>query len=423
MPKLLLIMIFLMLAAAATHVSAQEADATDAGEALAEAEAAIDTDDDDTADIDTASTVDFADDLVDRFRRLTFIGDFRPLYDYVDRTNRQGVGSSDSTGVIRLRAKAVGRLADGIQTGARVAWRCDTDECAPDWYMNTASPAVNGLESGQATFDELYLHFFRREKFNATIGRQQTRSVLRGGVFARSLDRNDSNNVNVTWTDGTHLTLRRREGWETHIIVQRNATDGTGSIRRGPLNFDDSDARVSYFVSMDKTASWGPIVQRTLSVSYLPDSLLVTGDESGPRADYWGVVGRIAARWPNQAEGMRLRLGGEIGYAPEQPDPIAVDLATDVDGLAWNVVASLMDLRPGHNVGINFGQTGAGWLLSPNFVDNQQFFEVRYLLRSAKVPPIDVRFRWREDIEQRASALQKREVFDMFVRMTFQFGS
>ena len=93
------------------------------------------------------------------------------------------------------------------------------------------TPSTNGLEDGQFTFDELYLHLFRRELYNLTVGRQQTRFVLRGGVFSRSLDRNDSNNTRVTWTDGFHFTFRQLAGWEGHFIVQDNSADGTGSIR------------------------------------------------------------------------------------------------------------------------------------------------------------------------------------------------
>jgi hypothetical protein len=379
----------------------------------------IDANADDTADIDTISTVDTA----ETTKLFSFIGDFRPLYDYVDRTNRSGVQSSETAGDFRFRAKGIAGITEGIQVGARVAWQCSTDDCALDWYSGSAIPATNGIQPGELTYDELYAHFFRREHFNVTVGRQQTRFVLRGGVFARSLDRNNSNNTNVNWTNGLHATLRRVRGWETHFIVERNSADGAGSIRRGPLDFNYSSARYTYFAGFEKTEPFGPVVQRALTISYLPKSLLVDGDINGQREDYWGIVGRVAARWPQRGEGRRLRAGVELGYAPERPTAAALELDTAVDGLAWNVTASVMDIWPNHSIGINFGQTGAGWLLSPNFVENQEFFEVRYLLRSSKLPPLDLRFRWRQDIEQRINTVQKREVFDAFLRMTFQFGS
>lgn len=378
----------------------------------------VDEDQDDTADIDTESTVDTT---VDE-GIFDFTGDIRSLVNYLDDTNRNGTQITDTSGLARLRLKGAFGVAKGIQLGARLAGRCTSNDCSPEWVWERATPTPNGLSGGQITFDESYVHFYRRQRFNLTLGRQQTRSVLRAGVFARSLDRNDSNNTNVTWTDGLHVMFGSRESWTTHVVIQRNAPDGTGNIRRGPLNFDDDSAKQTYFLGIENTSALGAIAQRSLSVSYLPNSLLKDGTTSGPRADYWTVVGRLAARWPQVPEGPRLRAGFELGYAPERPDPAAVGLDTGVDGLAWNVAVSFMDFKPAHSVGVNFGRTGAGWLLSPNFADNEQAFEIRYVWRPRTFPAIDARVRWREDIEQQADALQRRERLDAFLRLTWQFG-
>jgi hypothetical protein len=374
---------------------------------------------DDTADIDTQSTVD----TVHEDRRLLWSGDIRPLMNWSDVDRRDGVNSSDFTGIARLRLKGTFGIADGIMAGARLAGRCSTDNCDARWYWSPELPRTNGLEDGQITPDELYVHFFRREKFDLTIGRQQTRSVLRAGVFSRSLDRNDSNNTRVTWTDGLHFTSRRREGWETHVIAQHNSADGSGSIRRGQLDFAASKSRVSYFVSTENVAFVGPIVQRVLAISYLPASLLKDGVADGRREDYLGIVGRVAARWPQQSEGMRFRAGLEIGYAPEVPTAEAAGITGNVEKLAWNVTASLLDFQPGHSIGINYSQTGAGWLLSPNFVDNEESVEARWLWRPRNFPAVDARLRWREDIEQLVGSDRKRRSVDAFLRLTWQFDT
>ena len=378
----------------------------------------IDKDQDDTADIDTESSIDTAYDR--QGFRLT--GDFRPLFNYLDEDGRDGSTFSDTSGLARLRLKGIFSIARSMQVGVRLAGRCTTNECSPEWVWDGATPGPNGLQGGQITFDEAYLHIFRRERFDFAVGRQQTRFVLRGGVFARSLDRNDSNNTNVTWTDGLYASFRHHEDWATHFIIQRNAADGTGSIRRGPLDFDDSAARNTYFVGLESTNALGPVVQRSISLSYLPNSLLKDGTTSGAREDYWTIVGRLAARWPQVTEGPRLRTGIEIGYAPERPTPAGAGIDAEVDGLAWNVVASFMDFKPTHNIGINYAHTGAGWLLSPNFAQNEQLFEIRYQWRPKRFPAIDARIRWREDIAQNIAAVQKREVLDAFVRVTWQFG-
>lgn len=404
----------------AQDTAASDTEPGDTGELNNEIVDASDTNDDDTADIDTESTVDTI--SADAQSRFQFRGDFRPLYTRNERDRRDETTTTNSQGQFRLRLKGTALVKEGIQVGTRLAWRCESDDCGMDWIAERAIPGNNGLEAGQATFDELYAHFFRQEKFNVTVGRQQTRFVLRGGVFARSLDRNDSNNTNVTWTDGFHATLRNLKGrnWETHLIMQKNSADGSGSIRRGLLDFSSSAARQTYFIATENTNQWGPVVQRALDISYLPDSLLVDGTDTGRRENYLAIVGRLAMRWPLGSGGAALRAGMELGYAPETPTSAAVDIDADVDGLAWNVAVSLMEFRPRHNIGVNYGQTGAGWLLSPNFRENEELFEIRYQWRPANFPAIDVRLRLREDIEQLTSVLTKQRVVDAFIRLTWQ---
>lgn len=375
------------------------------------------TERDDTADIDTDSTVDTGSDR----SGLVVSGDFRPLLNHVDISRRDGESDNNSDAQARVRLKGAIRLSDLIGVGARVAGRCASDECDLEWVVDRATPTTNGLDHGQFTFDEAYVHFFRTERFDLTLGRQQTRSVLRAGVFSRSLDRNDSNNTNVTWTDGAHFTLRQRLGWDGHIIFQQNGADGSGSIRRGQLDFAASSARISYFFGTENTTPWGAVAQRSISISYLPNSLLKDGVDDGRRETYIGYVGRMAFRWPQRTEGPRLRAGFEIGYAPEVPTSEGANIDASVDSLAWNVALSLMEFKPRHNIGVFYSHTGAGWLLSPNFVENEESFEVRYQWRPRNFPAIDARIRWREDIEQLTTAERKRERYDAFLRLTWQF--
>jgi hypothetical protein len=372
---------------------------------------------DDTADIDTESTVDTVDDEGGFVLR----GDFRPLINYLDRTNREGEEFSNTNAQARIRVKGAARLSDLIGVGARVAGRCASDDCDLEWIADGAVPQQNGLEHGQFTFDELYVHFFQTDRFDLTLGRQQTRMVLRSGVFSRSLDRNNSNNTNITWTDGAHFALRRRRGWEGHIILDHNQEDGTGSVRRGQLDFAPSSARTSYFAGTENRTPLGAIVQRSVSVSYLPNALLLDGDVDGRRDTYIGIVGRMAFRWPLQTDGPFFRGGFEVGYAPNVPTAEGANLANSPDKLAWNVTASIMEFRPRHNIGVFYSRTGAGWLLSPNFAQNEESFEIRYVWRRPNRPTIDFRLRWREDIEQQLNTTQKRERIDAFLRLTWQF--
>jgi hypothetical protein len=373
---------------------------------------------DDTADIDTDSTVDTR----ETRRGLVLSGDFRPLINHLDRVNRSDEELTETTAEARIRLRGTRRVSDLIGVGARISGRCASDECDLQWVSDSATPQTSGLNNGQFTFDELFVHFFRSNSFDLTLGRQQTRMVLRGGVFSRSLDRNNSNNVNVNWTDGLHFTLRQRRGWDAHLVVDHNTAEGSGSVRRGQLDFSPSSARTSYWYGAENRVPIGPIVQRSVSITYLPNALLVDGDTDGQRDTYIGYVGRMAFRWPLQTEGPFFRGGFEVGYAPNVPTPEGANLSSSVDRLAWNVTASIMNFRPRQNIGIFYSHTGAGWLLSPNFVQNEKGFEIRYQWRPYNRPAIDFRVRWREDLEQLVTAVRKRERFDAFLRLTWQFG-
>jgi hypothetical protein len=376
-----------------------------------------DEDSDDTADVDTESTVDTAEEK----RGFKVAGDLRPIIDYFDVDGRDGSSSSDGGVGARLRLGADWGIFRNLRLGVRAAGRCFTQDCDPEWVLESATPGPNGLSGGQATLDQAYLHWFRLQRFNLAVGRLQTRFVLRGGVYAKSLDRNDSNNVNITWTDGLHATFKNRGGWMSSFVLQRNAANGTGSIRHSPLNFDDGRARNTYFVGFEKMSSERPVAQLAFDASYLPGSLLENGNPEGRRADYWGLVGRLALRWPQRSDGIRLRVGTEVGYAPEAPTAEAVGLDGDVNQLAWNVVASLMDFKPDHSIGLNYSRTGAAWLLSPQYRPNESLFEIRYQWWPRRWPLLEARVRWREDLEQLTDRARKRRMFDFYLRVTWEF--
>ena len=128
-------------------------------------------------------------------------------------------------------------------------------------------------------------------------------------------------------------------------------------------------------------------------------------------------------RWPQRSSGPRMRFGTEVGYAPETPTAEAVRLSDseDIAGLLWDVALSGLDFAPGHSIGVNYARTAPGWLLSPNFRPNEELFEVRYVWRARATLFLDARARWREDLEQLVETQQRRQVFDVFVRLTWQF--
>ena len=276
--------------AEATALAAQASDELDA-----------EKEDDDTPEVETDSTID----NVEARRGWRFSGDLRPIYD-AERDEADGGTVNDANWGVRWRVGAEWGIIKKLRAGARLAGICSIDDCDPDFVMQTATPGANGLLAGQITIDQLYLHGFRKGRFDVAVGRLQTRFVLRGGVYAKSLDRNDSNNVNVTWTDGMHATVRGLRGWATHFVLQRNASDGTGSIRRGLLDFDDESARNTYFVGTENIGRWGSgrsTGHRRVLPACLAASRTATSTDGAKTTGAWSAGSRCAGLNAGKARG------------------------------------------------------------------------------------------------------------------------
>jgi len=100
---------------------------------------------------------------------------------------------------------------------------------------------------------------------------------------------------------------------------------------------------------------------------------------------------------------------------------IAAGLAGDgdADGLAWNVALSLMDFKPNHSIGVNYGRVGSGWLLSPQLRPNESLAEIRYQWRRSRELAFDIRVRRREELEQLVLTDRRQMELDFFVRFTW----
>ena len=324
----------------------------------------------------------------------------------------------------RWRIRSTLGIADRLRGVIRLAGICSTESCDPDFVLQPDTPTLTSLDDGQITIDSLFMHWFRGDRFDVAVGRMETKFVARGGVYSKSLDRNNSNNLRVNWTDGIHSTFKARNGWESHMILQYNSEDGPGSVSRAPLDFSSSKSRVSYFFDFENLQSKRLLIQRAFDITYMPSSLLVDGQTAGPVEDYWGIVARAANRWPLRSEGWRIRLSSEVGYAPNTPTKTASGVigTGNAGGLAWNITASVMDFVPNHSIGINFAKTEAGWLLSPQYRDNERLFEIRYVWRPAGRLSVDVRGRWRDELRQRIVEDPGRDRFDFYARFTWSFA-
>ena len=351
-------------------------------------------------------------------------GDMRVGYIRAEQDLRDGSSDTDTNWRGRFRIGGTSRFNSWLLGNVRIASTCSSDRCDPEFVLDHSLPTGNSIEDGDITFDELYLHAFRLKRFDLAVGRLQTKFVTRSGVFAKSLDRNDSNGFNVNWTDGAHGTYHSDNGAITHLILQYNDPDGPSNVRRRPLDFADSDSRVTYFFAWESQKRIGPITQRGIDITYMPSSMLKDGAVTGPVDDYVGIVSRFTTARPIGTSGRRWNFSAELGYAPETPTRRSLNLPGegDVDGFAWAVTGSLMDLWPNHSVGINYARADAGWLLSPQYRNNEELVEIRYLWRKRRNLALDMRVRWRRDLVQQALETQKRDEVDFFARFTVGFS-
>lgn len=351
-----------------------------------------------------------------------FSGDVRLGYFSRERDDRNGTHSESDDWRVRLRAGALWQTTESMSLKARVAGRYSTDDSNDNHSeFFTAIPSSDGLRFGDSTVDELYLRFLPGTRWDVKLGRMQTKFELEG-VAKKSLSRNDSPNTEITWTDGAYIKFADAGGWSYHAILQRSEDDGPTTVRRSPLAFTESASHVTYYGGMEKKDKQGRFLQRGWDFTYIPDALRKDGSAGGRIEDYLGITGRLALQW-TMARDMRFVWAGEVGYAPNTPTKAALGLPGDgdVDGYAFQTSLNFVDIAPGHSVGVVYAQTDGGWLLSPDFSNNQELLEARYQWRLSKVQAIEARLRGRQDLDQYAAAVQKREDTDYYVRYTHQF--
>ena len=59
-----------------------------------------------------------------------------------------------------------------------------------------------------------------------------------------------------------------------------------------------------------------------------------------------------------------------------------------------------MDFMRHQSIGINYGRVGAGWLISPQFRQNEELLELRYQWRRSNGLALDFRIRARLELVQ-----------------------
>jgi len=350
----------------------------------------------------------------------TLHGDVRGGYFNLRREDRDGSKDTSDDWRVRVRAGLEWQPADGWTLAARFAGRYSTAQDGHGFALDWHATSPSGLALGESTLDEAYAAY-QGEGWSLKVGRFQVSHQL-DGVAKKGLDRNDSPNTDISWSDGIQWQVDLSEGWQATLVADYNDNKGPSNAKHKPLNFSANHARVSGFAALENSEPWGAVVQRSLSLTYLPDALYADG-QAGSASDYSALAGRLALRWPLGDNGPDFMLGLEAGHAFDTPSKVSLGLPGqgDSSGNAWQISFNLMDMVPGHSVGLVGSRAGAGWLLSPDFLPNTEMLEVRYQWLIDSQQRFEARLRYREDIDRLLSTTHERQDTDFYLRYTYTF--
>lgn len=355
---------------------------------------------------------------------LDFSGDVRFGAFGRDRDGRDGTDSRRDE--LRLRARAGVQLnfTDSFTGKLRFAGRYSSDDRFNTYHFEVfeAIPSNDGLRLGDSTIDEFYLRYAPNEKFDIRLGRFQTKFELEG-VAKKALSRNDSPNTDITWTDGVHVKYTIPSGWDLHAILQRSTDEGPTTVRRSPLNFEEEDSHITYYLGAEKKDKNKTIIQKGIDITHIPDALQRDGNATGSIEDYTAVSSRLAMQWPLGKSGTKFLWGNEVGYAFNTPRKSAISTGgeKDTSGLAFQTTFNFIDIWPKHSVGIVYAQARGGWLISGDFGNNQELVATRYKWQVTKNQKLEARIRNREDIDKHTNAERKRSEWDYYLRYTIKF--
>jgi len=351
-------------------------------------------------------------------------GDLR-IHFYAEnwRDTRSGGTDDDATSGSRFRLRLKRDVGESCRFQTRFAATATAQDNDWSFYVRPDRDSGTAVNPGTATFDEFFIQCQSADSGSQwRFGRLQSNLDL-PHMATRSLDRSQASSLNIGWTDGIAFRQQLGRGWYGEILAQYNGRDGNGQTTRGPLTFDDSDARVGFFGVLGSDADVGPVFMRALALTVYPDALAPEGLASSLREDYVTTTFKIGAGWDLGRSNRRLVAVGEVGRAFETPQRFALGLPGSgaADGWGWQLGADLVNVFPRHTVGLNYGRADPGWLISNDFRQNNELAELRWQFKYSPALRFEFRARWRRELERRAGADFLQRDRDVRVRTTWKF--
>lgn len=354
---------------------------------------------------------------------VTFSGDVRAALALDIAGNRDRTDQTNILPVARLRGGLTLSPTSWLAARARLAGFFDKELQGLDFRFSHRRT----IQSGDVTFDELYLTLRPSQFLTISVGRLQTEDqpFELGSVVQDSLSRHDSSGLDVDWTDGLHVIVGSPSTWRLHLIGQANPKEGptNGVGMRGPLDFGDGASRLTYYVGFEAPPV-KPFTQLVADITIIPQALRPSGFGTDLKEDVVAFTMRGAADFP--LPGMKpiiLHPFGEFGVMASTPkeDVLKVSNGADrADRFAFVAGLDLKHLGPG-SLGLQFGWTQAGYLISPDYPNNTWSIEARYRVDVTRGAVFEVRYRHRQDIDKLVDALERQTDDNFLARVTVSF--
>lgn len=340
------------------------------------------------------------------------------------RNERDGEYIKQDNFRLRIQTGVDYHVTPGLKVTARISGRFSNDQERFKFLFNDYIPSgQTSIDLGEATVDELYVRYVLSPSFTLRAGRMQSVYKLTS-VPGKTLDRENSHNTNINWTDGLHLTWRFYENWNLHFIAQHNSARGSSNVARQPLDFSSSNSRISYYTLVENIKQQGIWHQLNVSFNYFPDALPLYGEPNEDLIDYYTLAGRASVKIPVDLLKADFVVGGEAGYAFNTPSGVATKTSLDNTDMAGNTAmffsANLMNMFEKHNIGVLVGWIEDGWYLSPNMVDNKFDREVRYQYYFTDKFSMENRIRFRDDLNKLVDSERKLSQMDLFIRLSYK---
>ncbi len=347
--------------------------------------------------------------------------DFRPVYYYINTTNRDGTEHTDRTINLRARLGFSYHLGDNVTFRIRAATRLSNSQEGLRFLLDDHTGGSGSYPAGTATFDEIMLSWLITPELRLTAGRFQGRFPLYGFI-PKGVDRYYGSNLAVSHTDGIWLEWDSTDTWRVHFIGSHNSKAGSSHAARSPLSFDESGAaRVTGYANIQHRNTKDSWAQREFSISVTPQNF----HRDGKLRSHVAVSTRWMYRSAYSISGEEYLLGGEVGFIPVAPRPSDFGLQISDERLllgrsavSWQLAAYVNNIFERHRVGILYGQADPHWLISSSFAPNATMAELRYRYTIASWIHYEFRLRLRDEIYKPADAEQTRQIFDFYTRFT-----